>query len=110
MFSAAVQTAQDLPDAEVTLALTAELNRLPADNQILVIQTLGKRAYASASPALFALAKNSAKSVRIAAIRSLAEIGHSSAVPVLVELLNDTDSEISQSAQEFEGLARPGSG
>ena len=100
MFSAAVQTALELPDAEVTLALTAELNRLPADNQILVIQTLGKRADASASPALFALAKNSAKSVRIAAIRSLAEIGHSSAVPVLAELLNDTDSEISQAAQE----------
>ncbi len=100
MFSAAVQTAQELPGAEVTQALTAELNRLPADNQILVIQTLGKRADASASPALFALAKNSEKSVRIAAIRSLAEIGHSSAVPVLAELLNDADSEISQAAQE----------
>ena len=100
MFSAAVQTAQELPEAEVTLALTAELNRLPADNQILVIQTLGKRADASASPALFALAGNSEKSVRIAAIRSLAEIGHSSVVPVLAELLNDADSEISQAAQE----------
>jgi len=100
MFSAAVQTAQELPGAEVTQALTAELNRLPADNQILVIQTLGKRADASASPALFALAGNSEKSVRIAAIKSLAEIGHSSAVPVLAELLNDTDSEISQAAQE----------
>jgi len=100
MFSAAVQTAQELPGAEVTQALTAELNRLPADNQILVIQTLGKRADASASPALFALAKNSAKSVRLAAIKSLAEIGHASAVPVLAELLNDADSEISQAAQE----------
>jgi len=100
MFSAAVQTAQELPIAEVTQALTAELNRLPADNQILVIQTLGKRADASASPALFALARNSEKSVRIASIRSLAEIGHSSAVPVLAELLNDADSDISQAAQE----------
>jgi len=100
MFSAAVQTAQELPDAEVTQALTAELSRLPADNQILVIQTLGKRADASASPALFALAGKSEKSVRLAAIRSLAEIGHSSAVPVLAELLNDTDGEISQAAQE----------
>ena len=100
LFSAAVQAAQELPIAEVTKALTAELNQLPADNQILIIQTLGKRADASASPALFALARNSEKSVRIAAIRSLAEIGHSSAVPVLAELLNDADSEISQAAQE----------
>lgn len=102
LFSAAVQTAQESPIAEVTQALTAELNRMPADNQILVIQTLGKRADASASPALFALAKakNSEKSVRLAAIKSLAEIGHSSAVPVLADLLNDADSEISQAAQE----------
>jgi HEAT repeat protein len=100
MFSAAVQTAQELPDAEVTQALTAELNRLPADNQILVIQTLGKRADASASPALFALAGNSEKPVRLAAIKSLAAIGHSSAVPTLAELLNDADSDISQAAQE----------
>ena len=100
LFSAAVQAAQELPIAEVTQALTAELNQLPADNQILIIQTLGKRADASASPALFALARNSEKSVRIAAIRSLAEIGHSSAVPVLAELLSDADSEISQAAQE----------
>jgi len=84
----------------VTQALTTELNRLPADNQILVIQTLGKRADASASPALLALAKNKAKSVRLAAIKSLAEIGHASAVPVLAESLNDAVSEVSQAAQE----------
>ncbi len=100
LFSAAVQTAQELPGAEVTLALSTVLYRLPADNQILVIQTLGKRADALASAALFALAKNGAKSVRIAAIRSLSEIGHASAVPVLAELLNDADGEISQAAQE----------
>jgi len=100
LFSAAVQTAQELPGSGVTRALTAELNQLPADNQILVIQTLGKRADASASPALFALARKGAKSVRVAAIRSLSEIGDASAVPVLVELLNDADSDISQAAQE----------
>ena len=100
LFSAAVQTAQELPGAEVTQALTAELNQLPADNQILVIQTLGKRGDASASPALFALARSGAKSVRIAAIKSLSEIGHASAVPVLAELLNDADSEILQAAQQ----------
>jgi len=100
MFSAAVQAAQEMAGTLVTRALTAELNKLPADNQILVIQTLGKRADASASQALFTLARDGTKSVRIAAIKSLAEIGHSSAVSVLVELLNDADSGISQAAQE----------
>lgn len=100
LFSAAVQTAQEMTGAGVTRVLTDELNKLPADNQILVIQTLGKRGDATASRALFTLARSGAKSVRIAAIRSLSEIGDASAVPVLVGLLNDGDSEISQAAQE----------
>lgn len=100
LFSAAVQTAQELTGSGVTKVLTAELNELPADNQILIIQTLGKRGDAEALPALFTLAKSGAKSVRIAAIQSMSEIGDAAAVPVLVELLNDGDSEISQAAQE----------
>ena len=100
LFSAAVQTAQEMTNPRVTRALTAELNQLPADNQILVIQTLGKRADAAACPALFTLTKDGVKSVRIAAIKSLSEIGDASAVPVLAELLNEGDSEISQAAQE----------
>jgi len=115
MFSAAVQVAQELPGAEVTEALTAVLNLAPAtgrgtpaerrglisaDNQILIIQTLGKRGDAGALPALFALAKSEEKPVRITAIRALPEIGHASAVPVLLELLADADSEVSKAAQE----------
>ena len=100
LFSAAVQTAQELTSSGVTKVLTDALNKLPADNQILVIQTLGKRGDAEACPALFALAKSGSKSVRIAAIQSMSEIGDVSAVPMLVELLNDGDSEISQAAQE----------
>ena len=83
MFSVAVQTAQEMTGTVVTRALTAELDNLPADNQILVIQTLGKRGDAAACPALFTLARNGEKSVRIAAIKSLAEIGDASGVPVL---------------------------
>jgi HEAT repeat protein len=36
LFSAAVQSALELPGSEVTEALAAELNELPADNQILI--------------------------------------------------------------------------
>jgi len=101
MFSAAVQTAQELPGSEVTQALTAELNQLPPDNQILVIQTLGKRADAQALGTLFALAMNSkTKSVRLAAIRALPDIGDPSSAGVLERLLADADGEISQAAQE----------
>jgi HEAT repeat protein len=100
LFSAAAQTALELPGSEVTLAMAAELNQLPADNQILVIWTLGKRADPAALPALFALATKSEKRVRLEAIRAFPQIGHASAVPVLAELLTDADSDISKAAQE----------
>jgi HEAT repeat protein len=94
MFSAAVQTAQELPGVEVTQALIAELNQLPPDNQILVIQTLGKRADPQALGSLFALAMNSkTKSVRIAAIRALPDIGDPSSAGVLERLLADAGPE-----------------
>ncbi|MHC4532787.1 MAG: HEAT repeat domain-containing protein [Planctomycetota bacterium] len=103
LFSAAVQTAQELTGTGITKALTIELNNLPADNQILVLQTLGKRGDAEALPALFTLAKSGAKSVRILAIQSMSEIGDAAAVPILVEILNGGDSEILQAAQESLG-------
>jgi len=94
LFSAAVQAAQEMKGAEVTKALTAELKQLPADNQILVIKALGKRGDAGAYPALSALAKSGAKLVRLAAIGAFPQIGDALAVPVLVELLGDSDREI----------------
>jgi HEAT repeat protein len=102
LFSAAVQAALELPrDKVVTEVLTAELAKLPADNQILVIQTLGKRADPAALPALFAMAKGADKTgVRLAAIRALSAIGHASAVPVLVGLFADTDRQISEAVRE----------
>lgn len=100
MFSAACQTALEMPDTEVTQALTTALNNLPADNKILVIWTLGKRGDPAAIPALSAAANDGEKSVRIAAIEAMPQIGHASAVPVLTDLLGDKDSEISQAAQQ----------
>jgi HEAT repeat protein len=100
MFSAACQTALEMPDTEVTHALTAALGDLPADNKILVIWTLGKRGDPAAIPVLSAAANDGEKSVRIAAIEAMPQIGHASAVPVLADLLGDKDSEISQAAQQ----------
>ncbi len=100
LFSAACQTALEMPGPEVTQALTAAVNELPADNQILVIWTLGKRGDATALPALFALAQKGDAAVRLEAIRALPQIDDASAVPVLVELLGNSDAKISQAAQD----------
>jgi HEAT repeat protein len=100
MFSAACQTALELPGEEVTKALVAGLNGLSADNKILVIWTLGKRGDPAAIPALSAATKSGDKSVRIAAVKAMPQIGDAAAVPALVDLLDDTDGEIAQAAQE----------
>ena len=100
LFSAAVQTAQELSGTEVTLALAAELNNLPVRHRILVIQRLGKRADAAAIPKLSVAANYGDKSVRIAAIKAMPQIRHASAVPVLVNLLGDTDGEIAKAARD----------
>ncbi len=100
MFSAAVQTAQEMTGSEVTKVLCAGLKRLSADNKILVFQTLGKRGDPAASVSLVRAAKRGPKSVRVAAIEALAEIGGASAVGPLTSLLADSDSDIAKAAQE----------
>ncbi|MEK7675906.1 MAG: HEAT repeat domain-containing protein [Verrucomicrobiota bacterium] len=100
LVAAAARAALEMTGGDVTRALTAGLSQLPADNQVLVIQTLGKRGDVAASPALFASVRSGPNPVRLAAIRALPEIGHSSAVPVLAGLLGDSNREIAQTARE----------
>jgi HEAT repeat protein len=96
---AAARIAQEMPGSRVTLLLASELPGLPADRQIVVIQTLAKWANDAALPALSAAARNGEKPVRLAAIRALAEVGNPSAQPVLVDMLGE-DREVVQAAQE----------
>lgn len=99
LFSAAVQAAQEMPGDRVTKALLDEMKNLPADNQILIIQTLGRRGDKAAVPALLDVAKSGPKPVRIAALQTVTELADASAVPVFVQLLDDSDREIAQAAQ-----------
>jgi HEAT repeat protein len=100
LFAAAVRTSQEMPGAEVTQSLCAGLGRLPADNQILVMQTLGKRGDRAALPALVAAARSGAKPVRLSAVRALGEIGDASAAAALIDLQGDADRELAQASQE----------
>jgi HEAT repeat protein len=104
LFSAAVQASLEMPGGGVTDALTSGLKGLSADNQILIISALGKRADPTALPALTAAARDGEKPVRIAAIRALPQIGHESAIPVLKSLQEDADADISQAAKQSMAL------
>ncbi len=108
LFAAAARTAQEMPGTEVTRLLANELPSLPADRQILLIQTLAARGDAAALPGLFTVARKAAQPARLAAIRAVAEFGNVSALPVLVGLLDDADKDVAAAAQESLG-SLPGS-
>jgi len=100
VFAAAVRTSMEMRGADVTKTLVDELSRVTADNQIVLLQTLGLRGDATALPTLSAMAKAGEKAVRLAAIKALPMIGNASSVPVLTGLLTDPDREIAQTSQE----------
>ena len=100
LFSAAVQAAQGLSGQGVIRMLAGALDEIPADNQAVVIRTLGLKGDDMAVPALSNAAQDGPTPVRIAAIESLTEIGDPEAVPLLVRLMHDSDRTIAQAAQD----------
>ena len=100
LFSAAVQTAGELPGTEVTQALAAELNRLPADNQILVMQALGNRRDAAALPTIVKTAKSGEAALRVTALKVLGQLGDASVVPTLFEAAVESNAEVAKAAQD----------
>jgi HEAT repeat protein len=101
--AAAARAAIELPGPEVTAALADELPKLPADKQILLINTLGYRGDASASPALLALAAKGPDAVRLAAIRNVTHLGHAPALTLLAELSLSGEGDLASAARECLG-------
>jgi HEAT repeat protein len=100
VFTACARISQEMPGAQVTLALAGGLSTPYTNRQILLIETLGYRRDPAALPALLALAKDGQKPMRLAAIRTLPEIGDLSALPALLELFSAADKDVSAAAQE----------
>jgi len=99
LFSAAVQASQELAGTEVTQALTAVLNQLPPDNQILVLQALGNRHDVSAIPAVIKVAKDSKTASRVTALKVLGQLANVSVVSTLVAATVDSNAEIAKTAR-----------
>jgi len=97
--AAAARTAMELPGPEVTAALTGELPKLPADKQVLLINTLGGRGDASAGPALLALAAKGPDAVRLAAVKNLTHLGYAPALTLLAELSLGGEGDLAAAAR-----------
>lgn len=97
--AAAARTAMEIPGPEVTAALAGELPKLPADKQILLINTLGYRGDAAAGPALLALATKGPDAVRLAAVNNLTHLGHAPVLTLLAELSLGGEGELATAAR-----------
>lgn len=101
--AAAVRTAMEMPGGQVTAALAAELPKLPADKQQLIIGALGQRGDAAAGPALLDIAIHGEPAVRLAAIRNLTRLGDANALSLLAELALSDQPELASAARESLG-------
>lgn len=100
LFAAAVRASIEMTGGDVTRLLLNALPKLAPNNQIVVVQALGRRADSTALPMLMTLAKNAAKELSLSATRALGELALPAAVPLLLDLLNASDRDVAQAARE----------
>jgi len=100
VFAAAVRTAIESKETGVTAALTDALQKIPADNQVVVLNALAHRGDPAALPAIIEMAKNGTQALKLAAVRAIGQIGQPTTIPALVDLMGSTDREVSQAARE----------
>ena len=99
---AAIGISMEIPGPDVTRILTAELAAAPEAKKMDLVQALGLRGDPAAESALVPLAQGGSVELRTAAIRSLAQIGAASSLPLLASLA--TGSEPSVAAEAMAGL------
>ncbi len=100
-FALGLKLTREIPAAEVTDALLAELGRAAPARQALLLMALADRADPKSRDVLLQAAKTNVGAVRIAAIRGLKKVGDSSCWPVLLDAALDDDARISEAAADI---------
>lgn len=98
--AAAVRTAMEMPGAEITDALAAELPKAPAERQGLLILALADRGDPRVLPAVLQAAQSGDGPLRILAFRALKRVGDASCVPALLDAAAQGSDDVSQAAIE----------
>ena len=108
-FAIGLRTARELPGAEVTEALVAELKRCSPDRQALLLLAVADRGDAAAGSAVLEAAQSGPTKVRIVAIGVLERRGNLSSVPVLLAIAASGEADVAPAA--LNALTRlPGNG
>jgi len=91
MKATAIAAVRTLKGQGVSERFTAELPKLPADLQVLLIGALADREDAAVRPAIAAAARSESAGVRLAAVKALAKVGDASSVALLASALDAAD-------------------
>ena len=98
--AAAARTAMESPNAEISDALVAELPKVPADRQGLLMLALAERGEPRILPTVLQAAKSDDEQLRILAFRALKRVGDASCVPALLDSATGASDEVSQAAMD----------
>ncbi len=98
-FGMALRTARELPGSATTEALSAELKRVTADRQVMLLLALADRKDSAVYPKLLETAEKSFKATRVATLGLLDRFNNVSAVPVLLNGAIDEDADIAHAAK-----------
>ncbi len=90
--------ARELPGAEATGQLVAELERMTPERQALVMLALMDREDRPSLSVLVRAAESGPAAVRVAAIRAIRQQGDVSCVPVLLAAAAEADAEVADAA------------
>jgi HEAT repeat protein len=101
MQEAAISMVRELPaGAEITKALAKELPSLSVTSQVQLLLALGDRGDPTAQPAVIAAAKTNDEAVRIAALRTLGQLGDANSVMLLAQRAATTSGDEQKAARE----------
>jgi len=96
----AIAIVRDIPGAAITQALCDELPNLSPAIQVQVLSTLADRGDATALPAVMAASKAPDESVRVAALKTIGQLGNVSNVPFLAQRAAETRGAEQKAARD----------
>ncbi|RPI90020.1 MAG: PBS lyase [Planctomycetaceae bacterium] len=95
----ALSTAREFPGKEIDAALAAEVAKASPERAPLLIEAMADRQETVVLSAVLQAAEKGPKAVRLAAIGALGRVGNASCLSKLLEIAQNSDAELAQSAK-----------
>ncbi len=98
-FELGLSTARELPGADVTTAIAAEIPKASEARQPFLLLALADRHDPAALQTVTAMARTGAKAPRITAVGILERAGDKASLPVLLQAATDSDAQVAQAGK-----------